>query len=564
MLELYDYQADTVRLVYASLEMGQDPVAEVPTGGGKSLINATLCKDIVGWGGRVLCATHVRELIRQNRDELKELWPEARAGIYSAGLGRKETAQPIIFAGVQSVVPRSNASNVPALGRFDAIIVDEAHLVSPKDGTRYRTMIEHVRIGNPSARLIGLSATPMRLGQGYLHAGDDAMFTALVKSPLADMPRLMREGYLSPLRTKGGGFVADLSGVRTRGGEFLDEDLQDAFASDRVIEQAVNDSLDSGRGHWLVFCTGVDNATKVRDRMRERGVTAEMVLGTTSKEERDELTERFKAGEIRCMVSVGVLTTGFNARCVDLIVLLRATKSVSLYVQMAGRGTRTHPGKTDCLVLDYGGNVERHGPVDKPVVRPSGSSDGGGEAPAKKCPECNEIIHASIMQCPVCGYEFPPGGCLLEPVASNGRIMSTDVGGQANDPAPVVEWIEVDEIDYRVWPGKGGKPETVRVQYICGLNKVCEWICPGHTGFARKKAEQWWRARCKEPLPGDAYGTLSWIIEEGITEPTHIEVTTRTGERWPVVSGGRFDDPHKSSADLMPDVPDRVDDEMPF
>ena len=184
-----------------------------------------------------------------------------------------------------------------------------------------------------------------------------------------------------------------------------------------------------------------------------------------------------------------MLTTGFNAPGVDLIAMLRPTKSAGLYVQIVGRGCRLAPGKTDCLVLDFAGNIARHGPID--LVKPKRPQAGDGEAPVKVCPDCSSIVHAAVRQCPDCGHWFPPPVPKITPSASPLAILST---GKS-------QWIPVTQVRY-ARHDKPGKPPSLRVDYCSGRNTHSEWVCLEHPGYPRQKAAAWWARRAPGvPLP---------------------------------------------------------------
>jgi len=146
-------------------------------------------------------------------------------------------------------------------------------------------------------------------------------------------------------------------------------------------------------------------------------------------------------------------------------------------MQIVGRMMRTYPGKENALLLDYGGNVERHGPIDKVHVKRPG--EGGGEAPAKPCPECRTIVAAGALTCPDCGHEFPAREVKHDTTAFGGAIMSH----QQDKP----EWVEVDYVKYYRHV-KPGKPDSVRVEYHCGMLIHREWLCPEHGGYATQKS----------------------------------------------------------------------------
>ncbi len=232
------------------------------------------------------------------------------------------------------------------------------------------------------------------------------------------------------------------------------------------------------------------------------------------------------------LCNYGVLTTGFDAPNVDCVVLLRPTLSPGLYYQMVGRGFRLHPGKRDCLVLDYGGNVLRHGPVDQ--VRLQRKPEAGmGEAPAKECPECRALIAAAYRICPVCGHEFPkPESKKHDDRAASHGILSGEVIDQ--------EW-EVRDIMYSVHTKKDANasaPKTFRVDYRLGLDHwTSEWICFEHAGWARRKAEQWWRQRSPDPPPETAQEAVDLANAGALAETDFVTVRSVVGEKFDRIIG---------------------------
>jgi DNA repair protein RadD len=222
---------------------------------------------------------------------------------------------------------------------------------------------------------------------------------------------------------------------------------------------------------------------------------------------------------------MGVLTTGFNAPAVDLIALLRPTKSAGLYVQMVGRGTRLAAGKENCLILDFAGNVRCHGPID--LVRPKRPGEaGGGEAPTKVCPKCESIITLSAAECPDCGYEFPTRVVKIAPTAATLPVLS-----------PKVQWLPVDGVSYSRHDKLDGLP-SLKVTYSCGLKSYSEWVCFEHQGYARQKAVDWW---CKRA----AGFAVPHSVDEAIAGATHLaspsEISVRPSGRYVEVFGHRFD-----------------------
>jgi DNA repair protein RadD len=330
----------------------------------------------------------------------------------------------------------------------------------------------------------------------------------------------------------------DVSKVGTRAGDFIQRDLAAAVDQEAITRAAVSEIIAYGkdRKSWLAFCSGVDHARHVAGEFGRQGITCSTIFGDTPKDERDAIIAAFKRGEIRALASMGVLTTGFNAPGVDLIALLRPTKSAGLYVQMVGRGTRLAPGKENCLVLDFAGNVRRHGPID--LVRPKRPGDGGGrEAPTKVCPECDSIIALSATECSDCGYIFPAREVKITPTAATLPVLS-----------PKVEWLPVHGVSYSRHDKRGGLP-SLKVTYSCGLKSYNEWVCVEHQGYARQKAAEWWRERAPGcPMPRTVDDAIAQAGQ--LARPTAISV--RPSGRFLEISSYRFDPCPKSTLASVP------------
>ncbi len=278
---------------------------------------------------RFLCLTHVKELIDQNAQKLRQVWPNAPLGIYSAGLGRRDL-DSITFAGIQSVRKKAHQ-----IGHVDLVIVDECHLISHKAEGGYRNLINDLQEINPSIRVIGLTATPYRMGHGYITDGN-ALFDGMVEP--VTIAELVADGYLAPLRSKVTGSNLDVTGVHKRGGEYIEKELQAAVDTADMNKSIVQEviSLAGDRKAWLFFCSGVEHAYHVRDELRERGIVAETVTGNTTLSERDAILGAYKRGEIKAITNANVLTTGFDYPDIDLIAML-APHNVARLVRPDGR-----------------------------------------------------------------------------------------------------------------------------------------------------------------------------------------------------------------------------------
>ena len=474
---LREYQTRTIDQLYAWFSAGNtgNPCLVLPTGSGKSHIIAALCKDALqSWPEtRILMLTHVRELISQNADKMRFHWPNAPMGIYSAGLRQKELGEPITFAGIQSV--RNKAQQI---GHVDLVIIDEAHLVSHKDEGGYRSLLAELSAINPNLRIVGLTASPYRLGHGYI-TDKPAIFDALIQP--TSIEELIHKGFLSTLRSKLTLTKLEVDGVHKRGGEYIESELQaavDTTDKNRMVAAEIV-RLGHSRKSWLVFCAGVAHAQHIATALQAQGITTECVTGETPSAERDKMLTDFKQGRIRALTNANVLTTGFDAPGIDLIAMLRPTMSPGLYVQMAGRGLRIAPGKTDCLVLDFAGVVEQHGPITA-VKPPPRKGDKVGEAPVKVCDHCQEICALSVRVCPACGEAFP------EPERPALRLHNLDIMGQDGTDLEVSSWT------WRKHISRASGKEMITCTMYGSLSDapVTSYYAITHDGWAGEKARK--------------------------------------------------------------------------
>jgi len=541
------YQTEAVDCIwnYFRTHPVGNPLVAMPTGTGKSVVIARFLQSVMMQFGnqRILVLTHVKELIQQNYEKLMSLWEFAPAGIYSAGLGQRNLSQPITFAGIASV-----ARKWATFGHIDLVLIDEAHLMSPNDQTMYRTFLTGLQSINPHIRVIGLTATPWRMGHGHLiDPYEDAkgnpmppLFTDVCFdiTGLAPFNRLFNEGYLVPLVPKKPKLLLDTDGLHTRGGEYIEKEMQEKFDRDDITEAALKECLEHGfdRKHWLVFASGTDHADNVCDMLNMMGIPAGCVH--SKREGRDQTIKDFKAGKIRALVNNNVLTTGFDFPGIDFIIILRATGSAVLWVQMLGRGIRPvyvgefdlntiagrlaaieASGKIDCLVMDFARNITTLGPINDPVT-PKAKGKGGGTAPVKECPVCETYNHASVRYCggqPFktalgCGSEFLFEVKFAEEAATDELIKIDE---------PVVKVFKVDSITLDIHE-KDGSPPMVKVSYYCGYKSYSEFICVEHTNFAGRKARTWWKARTELPMPATSAEAIQ--LMDKLAAPTHLRM----------------------------------------
>lgn len=524
MLHLRPYQEEAKTAVYNHLRAGDDnPCVVIPTAGGKTPVIAAICKDAVGlWQGRVLILAHVKELLEQTTDKLRKVCPEVKFGVYSAGLRRRDTEQSVIIAGIQSMYKKACE-----LGSFNLVIVDEAHLIPPDGEGMYRQFLVDAKVVNPEARVIGLTATPFRVKSGLI-CGPENILNAICYE--IGVRELIRDGYLCPLVTKVGIQKTDTGQLHVRGGEFVASETEELMDQEALVQAACAEivALTHDRRSCLIFTAGVKHGQHVAKVIQETsGQECGFVCGETPATQRDQLLGRFRSGVLRYLANVNVLTTGFDAPNIDCVALLRPTMSPGLFYQMCGRGFRLHPSKLNCLVLDFAGNVLRHGPVDQIRGRET-ASNGSGEAPVKECPECHSVIAAGYAACPDCGYQFPPPERQgHEATASEAGILS----GQVTDTE-----YDVQDITYSVHTKRGATeeaPKTFRVDYRLGLDHwQSEFVCFEHDGYARQKAIAWWRQRSPDPVPDTAERAVEIAEGGGVAHTEKITVRSIVGETY--------------------------------
>jgi len=453
-----------------------NPCLVLPTGSGKSHIVAAFCKNAVqSWPDtKIMMLTHVKELIEQNAEKMRHHWPGAPMGIYSAGMRRKQLGEPITFAGIQSIWSKSSR-----VGHIDICIIDECHLVNHKAIGMYRAFLDALLVINPLMRVVGLTATPYRLGHGLI-TDKPAIFDDLL-DPVT-IVELIQKGFLAPLRSKVTNTNYDLSSVHKRGGEFIESELQAAVDTDENNDSVIKEviALAEDRKSWLFFCTGVHHAHAIADSLMREGISAACVTGETPKADREQILSDFKAGRIKALTNANVLTTGFDAPNIDLIAMLRPTMSASLYVQMAGRGMRLKEHTDHCLVLDFAGVVRTHGPIIDvtPPQRKGEEGRGAGEAPVKVCDNCDELVAISAKECPACGMAFP------EPEKAVLKLHNDDIMGVSGTEMVVTGWL------WRKHTSKTSGKDMLAVSYYGQLSdpSVTEYLPVTHEGYAGQKA----------------------------------------------------------------------------
>ena len=387
---------------------------------------------------------------------------------------KSRTIERITVAGIQSVYKKAEE-----FGDVGLVIIDEAHLVTDENTGMYRTFLAEF-----NCNYVGLTATPYR-PRGYLHEVKNALFTDICYdlTSTENFRRLINEGYLCKLYSKGTHMKMDVSDIPMQGGDFANKALGKKFNTDEVTEKALRETIEIGKKYkkWLIFAIDIDHAEGIRDWLNDAGINTG-IMHSRIKETEDEsdrklIIDRFRSGFYRAIVNVNILTTGLDVPDIDLIIMLRPTKSPVLYAQSVGRGLRPHPDKDHCLVLDFAGNVARHGPVDDIIIRNKGEK-GTGDPITKECPACMAITHPSTKICEACGHIFE-FKVKISQTASELSILKESEK----------KWMNVNSITVHRHK-KINKPDSIRIDYLCGLRRISQWAAIySNSGYAAHSAK---------------------------------------------------------------------------
>lgn len=389
MYKLRDYQQQAVQNVIKYFQKTREPaVIVLPTGAGKSLVIAELARIAQG---RVLVLAHVKELVEQNHEKYTSYGLEA--GIFSASLGKKEHTQKAIFGSVQSIARAED----DFFNNFSLLVIDECHRVAEEGATQYQDVIQKLRQRNPNLCILGLTATPYRLGLGWIYEFSNAgeiksdkkrFFKQCVyELPLSYM---IKNKYLTtPVKVDIPVTSYDFSDLKTKNGTYSASEIEEILRNQNrltplIIKNIVDITERFDRQGVMIFSGTVKHAEEIMTYLPAD--QARVVLGDTDIRQRETIINDFKGRKFKYLVNVSVLTTGFDAPHVDVIAILRPTESNSLYQQIVGRGLRLSAGKKDCYVLDYTGMGHD---IYKPEIN--------DKKPAK------DTVAVQVL-CPKCGF----------------------------------------------------------------------------------------------------------------------------------------------------------------
>lgn len=408
-MELRPYQNIALDAVMSDLRKEPCVLLQAATGAGKTIIFSEIIRR---WMTQypalgIAVVAHRQELVAQARDKLLKVWPDGwhSLGLACAGAGAVNIGRPVTIGSVQTLARRRLSRPVHLL------IVDEAHRIpAVETGGQYHDLISNLRSINSDLRVLGVTATPYRLGHGYIY-GDDCKAGRTNLFPRLNhqigLAELTAAGFLVPVRAKeGANLKDDLAQIKLTHGEYDTAELNSLLLRGVHIQSAVDayNQYGEGRDKVLVFAASIEHAEKLAQAFQAAGHQSGVVHSKMADRERRRVLHSFDHGDLKFLVNVGILTEGWDSPRVNLILMCRPTKAPALFVQMIGRGTRLHHGKNDLLVLDLAENYRTHGDPADPIVRKPGQ--GGGDAPVKVCPDCQAFVHASSLVCGGCGHRW--------------------------------------------------------------------------------------------------------------------------------------------------------------
>ena len=521
----YQIEAENNTLNFISRFPDRHPIIAIPTGAGKSKILGSIIQKYLDryTDHKVLILSHVESILAQDTEAVLTIGIDpAKVGIYSAGLGFRKRRQ-VTIAGIHSIYKKGELFE-----DIDLVIIDECHSIPTRGEGMYRKFFESCQ-----APRIGLTATPFRRSHGYLHRGKGSMFTDICYdlTALHSFNKLVDQGYLCKLIAKCPDMQVDVSSARTTAGDYNLQDLSNIVDRAEITQAALDEVFvhRHSRKKWLIFAIDIEHCKNIRNTLTSMGISAK-ALHSKMKEDRQEVESEFKQDKFQALVSVGMVTTGFDAPNIDLIVLLRPTKSPVLHIQMVGRGLRISPGKANCLVMDFAGNIERLGPINDVQIRTPKRGQKKSKVPVRKCPTCKTYCHISLKQCPECGFLFP--------IQEKLKIKSgeSEVVRSSQD-VKMVRWLDVDRITYG-FHRKAGKMPSMKVTYHVGMNRFDEYICYDHGGYAGHKAKHWVKQRVQPgmELPEDVIDLVKHC--ELLSKPKSIYLDT--SQKYPTITNVKF------------------------
>lgn len=531
-LILRDYQEDVVDKIarYIGKNPLKSPLADVPTGGGKSAISARLIQRMLGANKPVLYLTMTGKLVSQTHRHIFELDPALASdcSIACAKLGKNEYHGKAILGTIQTVY-----KNLDKLFGIAYIIVDEAHQIPRDPKSMYGKLFAALNVP-----IIHLSGSPWRTDSGLLHEGPGATANDLVAR--ITMDTLRKDGWTVRYQYRRGPVEIDVSKVKVVRGEFSQREMEDIamdMALCSAIARDIKAQFDAGRRSCIAFCVSIDHARMLADHIERTGLTA-VAAASDDPEAADQGIEDYLAQRVQVLCNVGMATTGLDAPHCDFIAWCRATMSGGLLTQGTGRGSRpdwqdgVNPNlltaqerialiaagpKPDCLVRDYGGNFDRHGVVED-IAKGVGSNVVKQKfRKVRDCPKCEEIVSRTAEKCPGCGEMLISHARALQ--QSQKASLDLDLGA----------WLDVEDFTVSVY-ARAGKRDALRIAYRTSDQKTYPLFIFFELDHHRAKMERrWFACGGQKPFPSSAGSAMNRAERGEIRKPFKVEIKREAG-----------------------------------
>ena len=538
-----DYQIEAIAALDLYWDEHKDEVVNplfwLATGLGKTVIFSMLIRlyfaRYMKTGFNIVVVAGNKELVEQAEEKVYSLFPTAQVGVFCASLNRKEIA-PITIATRGSI-----ANNVEAFGHQSLILVDECDEIPESETSQYQKIINELRRFNPRIRVIGFTATPFWAKDVIYKNGskkdDKKIFDHVVYK--RDLRWGIENNFLVAPTTKAvSQGEIDTSKIKVSNGDFNIKELEEATARHELVDAAVaewyKEAFLKNRKCSVFFCTSIKHAEMVSQALnREFNICAPVVHGKTPKKERGIILEQMRKGLLTAVCNVNVLTRGTDIPCVDCLVIVRATQSLRLIIQMVGRGLRLNPdsGKNDCLILDFGENCKRFGSLDK-AMPPKSKNE---EARVRPCKECNELVSVFAQKCPKCNAQLKPKPSKVcadcnEPnsigaksCCNCGQVFVTHkthaAQGALISSDQMIKTFPVQKVELTIATSRASNQQYIKVSYFSEIfNVYFKSLHLGWFKFHSKAAHDWLSlTNCALPVPSSAVEAMARVKSGEVT-----------------------------------------------
>jgi len=532
MIELRDYQKSCIDTIIQLIPIQKNILIQAATGAGKTIIFSQLCKTLLESSPNIkICVVvHLREVVDQNVDQMSLMWESiAPISVCCATSKHKNSYDQNILAGsIQSI-----SNRIEILPRFDLLIIDEAHRIQPiNQNGSYPKLIKHLQLKNDKLRIVGFTATPYRLGHGYIYGSNkkqsnENLFNTL--SYYIGIKKLIEKGFLCDYKIKCLKRIdTELESVKIQGDYNL-KDLESIVTSVIHMESivyAINDYCIE-RKKIVIFCTTIQHAKKLNSLLIKNNLVSSVIHSKMPLSQQSFILNHFRNDKLRILCNVGILTEGFDSPEIDCIIMDRATKSIALYIQMCGRGLRIANGKKDLLILDFANNCIEHGDiVDPQVIVPTSSGLITSDPVVKICDQCFSVISIGFKKCPECEYIFEMIRNKKEVINDKLQLHNYKDIKKNNYEKHIVS---IETIDITKIISKAGN-EMLKISLYCSENNntlyVNEFLdIEGNaSAWGYQKAISFWKDIVKTDYPNTVEEAMSRYGEIIMSLPNKIEI----------------------------------------